>query len=54
MKALQSIGLESMFSPGEANFSGIVSAGDIFVSDVFQKAFIKVSVTSDIINMSIF
>lgn len=42
VKALQSIGLESMFSPGKANFSGIVSAGDIYVSDVFQKAFIKV------------
>ncbi len=40
--ALLSLGITDAFDQGQADFSGITGARDLFVSDVFHKAFIAV------------
>lgn len=42
-EALQSLGAADIFDQGKADFSALTSKNDLFVSSVFQKAFIEVN-----------
>jgi len=40
--ALQTMGINDAFTPGEANFSGMDGTDDLFISEVVHKAYVKV------------
>ncbi|MBM3308189.1 MAG: serpin family protein [Candidatus Eisenbacteria bacterium] len=41
-QALGALGMASAFDPGQADFTGMAKDGEIFISDVFHKAFVDV------------